>query len=1472
MHERFMGSIGFWGCLAIFAVPRLFGSSVMAEETTQESKTPQQELKYDLSKDKVLYMVGYAHLDTQWRWTYQDSINKFIPNTMHENFRLLEKYPHYTFNFTGARRYMMMKEYYPDDYRKVKEYISKGRWQVCGSSVDECDANIPSSESIIRHVLYGNDYFRKEFGKESLDFVLPDCFGFPAALPSILAHCGVKGFSTQKLSWGSAVGIPFTVGVWEGPDGNSIMAALDPGGYGSHIKHDLSRDEFLLKRINALGEKSGAYADYRYYGTGDIGGSPTEESVMWVEKSTKSDGPIKVVSSPGDQIFKDLSPDQIADLPRYKGDLLLTQHSAGCLTSQCYMKRWNRKNEFLADAAERAAVFAEWLGGSSYPREKLKSAWLLVLGSQMHDIMPGTCIPEAYENSWNDEAIAMNQFASVLENAAGAVASELDTMGEGIPLVVYNPLSIEREDIVEATISFEGNIPGSVRVFDPEGNEVSSQIIPKWNNLATVLFLARVPAMSFSVFDVRPSKEPCKIPTGLKITENSLENERYRVTLDQNGDVSSIRDKEADRELLSAPARLGFFEDFPREWPAWNMDWADKQKPAKSYVKDERPFVTMRESGPVRVALQVVRNAGGSEFTQIIRLAAGKSGDRLEFDTTIDWRTKETCLKACFPFSASNPKATYNQGLGTIERGNNDPKKYEVPSHKWIDLTDKSGKYGVAVLEDCKYGSDKPDDNTIRLSLVRTPGANSYQDQATQDLGVHQMLFALAGHKGDWREGDVQWKANRMNQPLIPFQAKPHPGKLGKSFSLLKINTNRVAVQAVKKAENSDEIIIRFQELLGAPCSDVEVSLGTGIVSARELNGQEQPIREASLSKGKLFFNIGPYEPKTFALIYENSPANLSKPLSRIVNIPYYLNPASNDKTTGGQDFDGKGRSYPAELLPSSLTCEGIEFSLGPSAKETPNALLCRGQKIALPSGKFNKLYFLAAAVGGDESASFQIDDRSFNLTIQEWTGKIGQWNNRIFSSGKKDILSLQPYFIKRDPIAWFASHIHNAKGENEPYSFCYLFRYCLDLPPGAKTLALPQNDRIRIFAITVAENPHDAVTPAKPLYDDLSQKCSEPRIEPGSLNFNDSVEIRISPGWFSRTSEVYFTTNGEDPGVSSRKQLYQKPFTIFTDTMVKACSLDENGRPGITAASHFPVNDITPPSILKVSSTPLNPRIVVEFSEPVEKFSAESMDHYELNPAIAITTAELSPDEKSVILSVSEKLQEEKEYILTVRGVKDRSPRWNTLLEGTISFSPVGHVLFMDFNDAEGIGNARVCGKTISAETRGKPASVAGKRGAGLRFSGNEECLILQDCPELNPKRAITIAAWFKADDWEGNRRILQKGNEDDQYRLLKEGDHFKFALRGVGEITHDVPDALVWHHVAGTWDGNAMRLFMDGKLVGETKAAGEIARTPDPLYIGTKTWGTDPGDFFKGELDELMIWEYALSLDQVNGLMGGK
>ena len=1129
----------------------------------------------DLTKQPTLYAVGYAHLDTQWRWDYVTTIKDYLPKTMRLNFDWFEKYPHYVFNFSGANRYRMIKEYYPADYQTIKKYVAAGRWFPAGSSMEENDLNGPSAESIIRQILYGKEYFRREFGKTSAEFMDPDCFGFPASVPSILAHCGIKGFITQKLSsnWNPAdlaggpdspektpLGIPFNVGVWEGLDGNFVVAALNPGAYSSSVSTDLSKSPppspppnpdqpgrgtrggtDWPARIQLDGQVTGAFADWMYYGTGDTGGSVNESTIRLVEAIvTKSktvlpqpgagrgqggqaqaptpppgpevqvgDGPVRVISATSEQMFLDLKPEQIAKMPKYKGDLELINHTPGSLTSETFMKRWNRKNEELADAAEKASVAAELLGGRPYPLKRLTDAWTLVMGGQFHDILPGTSIPKAYEYSWNDEILAMNQFAGVLTSATEAVASGMNTETKGTAIVVYNPLNIPREDVVEATISFPNGTPRAVRVFGPDGGEVPAQLNGAADGAAKILFVAKMPSVGYSVYDVQPGDSAAA--SQLKVTASSLENARYSIKLDQNGDVASIFDKTLNKELLSGPMRLAISTDDPRSQPAWNMDF-DQEQAAPRTIVSAPAKIRVVENGPARVAVEVAREAEGSKFVQTIRLSAGDAGNRVEIGHVMDWNTKGGNLKAVFPLTVSNLNAIYNWDIGTIERPTANERQFEVPSHQWVDLTDRSGSYGVTILTDCKNASDKPNDNTLRLTLVRTPGTRGgTPDQGTQDIGHHEFVYGLAGHAGDFRQGQTDWQALRLNQPLVAFQSPSHAGTLGKTFSLMKVSNSRIRVLALKKAEQTDEYVVRLVEMDGKPAQNVRISFGAPVAAAREVNGAEEPVGVVTVTNGELVTSFTAFQPRTFAVKLGPAPNKVRAVQSQAVKLTYDLCVTTPDGKPGAGYWDTQGRSLPAEMLPNTIPYAGINFSLAPGAGYGKhNAVIPHGQKITLPEGNFRRLYLLAATTGSDVPATFLIGDKSADLTIQDWSGYIGQWDNRIWKQvpappptseelaqqaarggaaggrgggggaaggrggggrGMQEVMDgLIPGFIKPSPVAWFASHRHASDGSNEPYAYSYLFAYAIDVPAGAKTLTLPSNQSIRILAITVSD------------------------------------------------------------------------------------------------------------------------------------------------------------------------------------------------------------------------------------------------------------------------------------------------------------------------------------------------------------------------------------------------------------------
>ncbi|RSL17317.1 alpha-mannosidase [Edaphobacter aggregans] len=1183
--RRSFGSVGILSAVAATLLPIAAYSQTM--------KAP------DITKAPTLYVVPYAHLDTQWRWEMPQTISEYLLKTMRVNFDYMDKYPHYVFNWTGSNRYRLMKEYFPADYARMQKYAAEGRWFPAGSSVEEGDVNLPSAEGIFRQVLYGNEYFRKDFGKASAEYMLPDCFGFPASLPSILAHAGVKGFSTQKLNaqWQPAPkiggpdspektpeGIPFNVGLWVGPDGSHVLAALNPGGYGSNVYTDLSKpstqsivsapqltseersrltpaqqvalarprsvEPNWVERIDRNGKVTGVFADYHYVGTGDIGGATQESTVKLLEAIvTKSEttlpapprgafamgetptaepsgppvkvgeGPVNVVIATADQMFNDIQPGMESRMPQYQGDLELINHSAGSLTSQAYHKRWITKNELLADAAEKSSIAAQWLGARTYPQQRLNDAWTLELSGHFHDIGAGTATPRAYQYAWNDDIIAANQFAGVLTDATEAITSGLNTQTKGVPIVVFNPLNIEREDLVEANVTFPNGTPKAVRVSGPDGREVPSQLTG-----GKVLFVAKAPSVGYAIYDVQPA-ETTNTHSSLKVTDSSLENDRYRVRLDQNGDVSSIYDKALNKELLSGPVRLAVSTDIPKIYPAWNMEFEQEQAAPRAYVSGPAK-VRIKENGPVRVSLEVTRNTEGSTFVQTISLSAGDAGNRVEFGNAIDWKTLAANLKASIPLAASNENATYNWGVGTIQRPNANERQFEVASHRWIDLTDKNGSFGTTILTDCKNGSDKPNDNTLRVTLMRSPGMQpstngrpqAYTDQANQDWGHHEFVFALAGHADDWRKSQTDWQAYRLNDPLIAFEATKHSGTLGKNFSLMHLDNPRIRVLALKKAEASDEIILRMVELDGKPAQDVRVSFAAPVTAAREVNAQEQPIGSATITDGALATSFTAYQPRTFALRLGAPSSKLASTQSQPVALNYDLAVASNDDTkTEGVGFDGKGDAIPAEMLPTTINYHDVRFDLAPAKTGSSNAVVARGQTINLPAGHHNRVYVLAASSDGDQSAEFKVGDKAVNLNIQDWGGFIGQWDTRIWKSAPErdwaisanhaawppadeqqrearpqsprypeDYVGLEAGYIKPANVAWYASHHHTATGLNQPYQYSYLFAYPMEVSENTKTLTLPNNEKIRILAISVAQE-EPGLIPAQPLYDTLS-------------------------------------------------------------------------------------------------------------------------------------------------------------------------------------------------------------------------------------------------------------------------------------------------------------------------------------------------------------------------------------------------
>lgn len=1015
------------------------------------------------AKPKV-YAVANAHLDTQWNWDVQTTIKEYVWNTLSQNLLLLERYPNYIFNFEGGVKYAWMKEYYPIEYAKMKEYINAGRWHVAGSSWDANEVLVSSPESIIRNILLGQEHYRKEFQIEGTDLFLPDCFGFGWTLPTIASHCGLIGFSSQKLDWrwkpfyGSGKH-PFTIGLWKGIDGSSIMLAH---GY-AYTKRwddvDLSKDKDLLD----LSTRTPLNTVYRYYGsTGDRGGSPTISSVRAVERGIKGNGPLRIISATSDQLFKDYLPyKDHPELTVFDGELLMDVHGTGCYTSQAAMKLYNRQNELLGDAAERSAVCAEWLNKTSYPGMKLTDSWKRFIFHQFHDDLTGTSIPRVYEFSWNDELISLSQFSDVLISSVREVSGALDTSVKGIPVVLYNALGFETNSIVEVEVNMPKACKG-VSVFDVYGKQVASQLLSFQDGKAFLLIEATVPAVGYAVYDVHSSGDrSTALPELVQQNDTyQFENSVYRMALNAVGDITSLIDKRCNKEIVKTgkAVRLALFtENKSDEWPAWEIHKRTIDKEPIS-IGGGQTEISLVENGNLRKTLCVKKQYEKSEFCQYIHLYEGDLAHRIDFHNEINWESNNALLKAEFPLNIENEKATYDLGLGSIMRGNNIRTAYEVYAQYWADLTDEDDSYGVSILNDSKYGWDKPDNHTLRLTLLHTPsvaGKHTYQDR--QDFGYHDFTYSLIGHSGKLDKVQTVQQAEQLNQKLKVFQTDKHKGILGKSFSFVVSSNRNVLIKALKKAESSDEYIVRVYEIGGGKQQQATLTFASEITDACETDGTEKEIGEATFTGKELQIIIKPYSIKTFKIRLALSALEKSALKTEYLPLNYNRKCATWNEFRKEADFES-GYSYAAELLPDSLTVNQVPFRLG--EKDVANGMTCKGDTLHLPSDKaYNCIYFLAASTDADYAAMFICGKNQQAVKIPCYTGFIGQWGHIGHTKG----------YLKSTEIAYIGTHRHMFN-EDRPYEFTYMFKFGLDIPKDATTVILPKNEKITLFAATLVK------------------------------------------------------------------------------------------------------------------------------------------------------------------------------------------------------------------------------------------------------------------------------------------------------------------------------------------------------------------------------------------------------------------
>ena len=636
---------------------------------------------------------------------------------------------------------------------------------------------------------------------------------------------------------------------------------------------------------------------------------------------------------------------------------------------------------------------------------------------------------------------------------------------KGTPVVVYNPVTYDLRDLVEAEVPLDARAKG-VAVYAPSGRRVAAQILSREGDRARILFAADVKAAGYAVYDVRPASGVAK-SSALKASERTLENRIYRVELDANGDIRSIRDKRAGRELVAEGKafRMAVFEGNPsNRYPAWEIMKETMDKPGRPIDGDVR--ISIAEQGPVRATLKVERSYGPSKFVQYVSLTDGGDDDRIDVRNTVDWSSRDVLLKAEFPCAVANAKAAYDLGLGFIERGNNTETAYEVPAQKWVDLTDADGSYGVTILNDCKYGWDKPADNTLRLTLLHTPSTEKrYAHQRTLDHGVHHYTYSIVGHTGA-RTEDALVAGEALNMPLVAFVAPKHAGHLGRTFSMLAASTPQIGVRALKAAEDGDGYIVRCYETTGNPVEGARITFPAAIVSAEECNGIEERIGDAAFEGRSLVVSAGKFAPKTYRVRLAEPAVRSTLAIDNApVKLDYDITAYTTDEFFTYYTIDKALGSFAAELIPATVECDGVTFAMGEA--NTDDAVLCNGQTVALPADRtYTKLYVLASAVEEPRTAEFRVGDRTYEAEVPLWKGFYGQWGWYGNSEG----------FMQRAKIGYLGTHRHQTDLGNVPYGFSYMYLLTFDIPEGATTVTLPRDKKVLVYAMTASNNPIDDV------------------------------------------------------------------------------------------------------------------------------------------------------------------------------------------------------------------------------------------------------------------------------------------------------------------------------------------------------------------------------------------------------------
>lgn len=760
-------------------------------------------------------LTGHTHIDVAWLWRYRHTREKAARSFSSVN-RLMQQYPDYLFLQSQAQLYDFIRQDYPDIYAQIKELVKAGRWEPSGSMWVECDCNLAGGESIVRQILYGKRFFEQEFGYENDFLWLPDVFGYSWALPQILKKSGVNTFVTTKISWNDTNQLPYDTFVWRGIDGTEVTTHFITAPEHSNSRYytyNGMTDPYTVKGVWDNYRNKDTNTDLLIaYGYGDGGGGVNRDMLETLRCVKKMPGLPQVRSEHVREYLQRLNRTikenpREGYIPTWDGELYLEFHR-GTYTSQAYNKKTNRRMEFALRNAELFSVLA----GNPDARTELYEAWKIILRNQFHDVIPGSSIHEVYEDCHEE----YRQAAELLDAVNEASGQKLLDASEPA-VTVFNTSSWPQSQIVEQ-----------------DGKRALVQDLPPFSAkvLSAADFVEEQPVASAN--------------------NGECQTEFYHIRWNKQGHLTSIFDRKAGRELLQ-PGQCGnvfqLFEDKPREFDAWELEVSFEDK--MSVVEDLKEVSVSR--GIYADTVHFVWQYRNTEIRQDMILYSHTR--RIDFVTEIDWQEREKILKVAFPLDIRATTARFDIQFGSIERPITrntswEAAKFEVVGHKWADLSESG--YGVALLNDCKYGYDVKN-SVLRLSLLKAANFPDYD----ADRRLQSFTYALYPHEEAWYDSDLEREAWTLNNPLTVLNGK-WTGKIRPFFS---VDQADVCIDAVKFAEDEDAVIVRLHEC-GGKRGRVTLSTILPCRSWVECDCMEKPCGKPG--SGDAVFDLKPFELKTF--------------------------------------------------------------------------------------------------------------------------------------------------------------------------------------------------------------------------------------------------------------------------------------------------------------------------------------------------------------------------------------------------------------------------------------------------------------------------------------------------------------------------------------------------------------------------------------------------------------------------------